>query len=192
MKRGLLIGIGVVLILVAVAGWTYGFVTIGGLGDEVSSRESDLQGSRDTAVALEATRDSLGISLGTAEALIIQGEERQATLESRLTEEVRAGMEAVSELLSLEAMTECQGLSSQPSIDYASNSAVSDDLQEWLGDVGGTIDTADWEIIWTNSPAAIHRLYGEYLYVFIVSFENTTLGTADSVFWVDRWCFLDR
>jgi hypothetical protein len=99
-------------------------------------------------------------------------------------------MEAVSELLSLQAITDCQDVPAA-TIRYTSNSAVSNDLKEWLGDIAGTIDHAEWDVIWTNSQAAIHRLFGEYLHVFVVTFHDD-LGNENRVFWVDRSCFVDR
>jgi hypothetical protein len=84
--------------------------------------------------------------------------------------------------------SDCQAQSIK--INYQSNSTVSGSLKEYLGDKDGTIKTATWDVIWGNSKTAIHKLTGEYLWVFIVYFINPELNNTNLVYDITAGCFI--
>jgi hypothetical protein len=75
------------------------------------------------------------------------------------------------------------------SVDFTNNATVSKALVDYLGDVGGSNLFAKWEIIWSNTRAAIHRISGKYLWVYIVTFEDS-FGMHDVIYDVGENCFL--
>lgn len=75
---------------------------------------------------------------------------------------------------------------------YTNNSSVSEQLKTWVGDTFESVSKAEWEVIWNNARTSIHRLTGDHMYVFIVDYEDTNLGLKDSVYYVNRSCFLDH
>lgn len=77
-------------------------------------------------------------------------------------------------------------------IDYSSNSSVSESLKTWLGDTQGKIDYTTWDIVWNNSKTTIHKLTGKYLFVYVVFFNDTKMGSTNGVFDVGNMCWLDK
>ncbi len=75
-------------------------------------------------------------------------------------------------------------------IDYTSNATVSASLEDWV-ETMESIDTAKWDTVWSNDLTAIHELSGEYLFEYIVYFDNPEMGTVNAVFDVSGMCFLD-
>lgn len=66
---------------------------------------------------------------------------------------------------------------------YKTNQEASDKLETWLGDVEGSVNEAEWDVIWTNSKAAIHNQYtSEFLHVFLVFFNEPDLNKEDAYF----------
>lgn len=56
--------------------------------------------------------------------------------------------------------------------DFSSNTSIADSLKKYYGDTIGAVKSNDWEVIWSNSKAAIHNIYGEYKETYIVSFAD--------------------
>lgn len=96
----------------------------------------------------------------------------------------------VDDLRSQLANSDC---ASQPSsIDYSSNTSVSNSLMTWVKNSKESIDTSDWDLVWANSKTTIYKLYGQYLHVFIVFFDEPNTNSANQVFDVNFMCWLDR
>jgi hypothetical protein len=84
----------------------------------------------------------------------------------------------------------CQNVN-LPLFDYTSNQAISDGLRIFLGSLQTPIKKGEWQAIWDNSNITIHNIIGNYKWVFIVTFNDPSLGLRPSIYWVDRGCFLD-
>jgi hypothetical protein len=95
----------------------------------------------------------------------------------------------VAQVSELEKITTCTDKPN--SIDYTGNSTVSNSLKTWLENSQGKINNADWEAVWTNSKASIHKLTGKFLFVYIVYFNEPSMGYKNAVYDVGRKCFLD-
>lgn len=76
------------------------------------------------------------------------------------------------------------------SIDFTNNSTVSASLKSWLEKTSEEISIADWEELWDGTETAIHRLSGEYYYVYLVYFDEPENYFYASVFDVYMQCFL--
>jgi hypothetical protein len=74
--------------------------------------------------------------------------------------------------------------------DFTSNSTISKDLLEWVGDRDGSNLKAQWEILYANSKAAIHRITGKYYWVFIVMFNDPARDVHNSIFDVGDGCYM--
>lgn len=80
--------------------------------------------------------------------------------------------------------------------DYSGNAAMSERLKEWLAATKESIDIAEWDVLWSTSKTAIHRLIGgNHLFVFVVyfdeSFPEIGLEINNSVFYITDGCWLD-
>ncbi len=128
----------------------------------------------------------LADTLATAEATI----EAKQSANSQLASSYAA---CTSDLDACEQITVCQDLLVQPVIDYTSNQTVSNSLKAWLEDTEGSMNSAKWDSVWSNSRASIHKLTGEFLWVFVVMFDEPDLSFSESVFWISGSgaCFLD-
>jgi hypothetical protein len=106
---------------------------------------------------------------------------------------------AKADLSRLEEINVCEEsgdiLSIEPN--YSSNSAVSKSLEDFIGELRGKVIDSDWEIIWSNSKSATHRITtidnddSRIMDVFIVYFDDKAFST-NSIYWVNRLCWLDR
>ncbi len=126
---------------------------------------------------LSATSDYTRYSTSVAKAVT-----QSADLSAQLTEKQ-------NELSDLQKSALCSSV--PQSINYASNATVSESIKAWLEDKVGKIDKVDWDAIWTNSKTTIHKLTGEFLFVYIVYF-NDDFGNKNSVYNITSSCWLDR
>lgn len=76
------------------------------------------------------------------------------------------------------------------SINYTNNATVSNSLKKWVEEKE-KINSVNYHSIWTNSNTAYHELTGQYLYVFIVYFDEPDMGYTNRVFSVGQGCFVD-
>jgi len=76
-------------------------------------------------------------------------------------------------------------------IDYTSDATVSNSLKSWI-ELDVSIETAEWDTVWNNDLTTIHQLTGEYLFEYIVFFDDPEMGTVNAVFDISGMCFLDR
>ena len=81
--------------------------------------------------------------------------------------------------------------SERPStIDFTSNSTVSADLKKFIDEP--SYKTATWEAVWGNAKVMTHTITGEYLYEFIVYFNEPSLGFTEAIFDIGNLCWLSK
>ncbi len=76
------------------------------------------------------------------------------------------------------------------SVNFTSNATVSASLKAWLNDTQETINTTEWEVVWDGTEIAIHRLEGEYYYVYVVYFDEPDNYFYHSIYDVYGHCFV--
>jgi hypothetical protein len=114
---------------------------------------------------------------------------REARLSSQLSDSRTENTEQRLVISNLEEALLC---GNDPlTIDYSSQSTVSNSLKTWLEETEGTIDRADWDVIWSNNRAALHYLCGEYLWPFVVFFDDSS-GFKNRVFVIQGTCWLNE
>lgn len=77
-------------------------------------------------------------------------------------------------------------------VDFSSNATVSKALVELVGDMDGSTLSASWDVVWGNARTAIHKIRGEYLWVFVVAFNDVEMGSKNSIFSLSGMCFVFR
>lgn len=117
------------------------------------------------------------------------GSERQAA-EAALAAANGQVDDLLARLARCEGQLDCERVTAE--IDYTSNATVSESLKRHVEETRGSVDTADWEVIWSDSKTAIHRLRGKYLYVFLVWFDEPELGIHAGTLDLNQVCFIDR
>ena len=135
-----------------------------------------------TVTNLNADNTALQSKLNIATSRLQSALNEKASLSDDLTK-------AKSELQTYKSVAMCSGRS--PSINYTSNSTVSTSLKAWLEDRKGSIDNAEWDVIWNNARPSYHKLSGEFLWPYIVYFDEEDFGYIAGVFDVSRQCWLD-
>lgn len=154
------------------------------LSDEINSLQS-------TNTALNSKNVEIEDQLSTVvpDAIRLQLEKDTAENDSKYTKATLTALE--NSYFDLRDKSMCN-INSKYSFNMVSNSTISESLKELISDTNGSVINSDWETIWTNTNSAIHRLTTkDYLFVFVVSFENSVLGKSDSIYWVDENCFID-
>jgi len=76
-------------------------------------------------------------------------------------------------------------------MNYTSNSTMSNSLKSYVEDEWGSVNNSEWEVVWNNSKTAYHKITGEFLFPFIVFFDDDDLGNTNAVFDFTGQCWLD-
>ena len=77
---------------------------------------------------------------------------------------------------------------------YTGNTSMHRELKEFVENFGETITTSSWNPIWNNVDVAMHKISvtGNVRFYFITFFNDSDFPELkNSVFWLDRDCFLD-
>lgn len=77
---------------------------------------------------------------------------------------------------------------------YTGNTSMHRELKGFVENMGETITTSNWNLIWNNVDVAMHKISvtGNVRYYFITFFNDSDFpGLKNSVFWLDQDCYLD-
>ncbi len=76
---------------------------------------------------------------------------------------------------------------------YNGNKAMHRDLENFVENMGDEITNSDWDTIWSNVDVAMHKITvkDNIRYYFITYYDDLEYDIKDSVFWVDKGCYLD-
>jgi hypothetical protein len=77
---------------------------------------------------------------------------------------------------------------------YSGNTALHRELKKFVESLGETITTSSWNPIWNNVDVAMHKITvkGNIRFYFITFFnDNEFPELKNSIFWLDKECFLD-
>ena len=76
---------------------------------------------------------------------------------------------------------------------YNGNKAMHRDLENFVENMGDEITNSDWDTIWGNVDVAMHKITvkDNIRYYFITYYDDLEYDIKDSVFWVDKGCYLD-
>jgi uncharacterized protein YxeA len=194
MKKILIIVIIVVLIVTTVAGIVFTVIYQSSSSSkslelvtvqfENASTQAALKSTADAAATAQLAASSAQFAGATAQfAAYATHSAKVLSLSSTMDAQVR-------QISDLRSSNDC--VSKPISIDYSNSSSISNSLKTWLEDTQGSIDNVKWENVWNNSKTKIYKFTGQYLYVFSVYFDDTSLGNKNSVFDVGNSCWLDR
>ena len=96
---------------------------------------------------------------------------------------------AQTQLRNLKKVAECDNLYK---VNYNTNTTVSNSLKEIVGDRKGSVVSARWDTIWSNSKTALHYVATkDFLSVYLVYFDEPKLGYKNSTFFLDEYCWID-
>lgn len=199
-KVSLVIPIVIIIGGIGFLGWKYynEYNTNQQLNSEISQLGQKYDNQNEVNVQLKNERSKLEEDIHKSEdqntELQNQNTELQENIEklrdskSDLLSQMR---EIRTELQSLKELTTCQDL---PLLDisYTSNPTASVKLKDWVGDYAGSTVRASWEVVWTNSKVAMHKISTvKYLYIFLVYFDEPDMGRVKSVFYLSGRCWLE-
>ncbi len=157
--------------------------------DENSALQDENSALQDENSALQEGVASANSAISTA---TVELDVSHGTIDRQLEElsEIRSELSSTeSRVEELEGIGLCDRRPT--TIDYSSNSSASQSIKSWVENTQGSIDKAEWEVVWNNSKVSIHRVWGEFLWVYIVYFDDEDLGNVNSVFDFTEHCFLD-
>lgn len=142
--------------------------------DDIGSLKLILEGSTETNTSLQQEVAELTERYETLNGQIYDLRSKNRALERKANTAENALM--------------CTG--ARPNINYSSNSTVSSSIKTWLENNEGSMTDTEWEVVWNNSKTTIHRLTGEYLWVYIAYFPEDGLDFTTAVFDINRQCWL--
>jgi hypothetical protein len=176
MNRGKLIGIGLsVITLIAIGGLSFSLIR---MNSELVKTHGDLSLQQQTAT--------------TQQQILIAAAETQGRQFGLATEATRSDLSNQilvlnAKLNNIQSVAVCSFAPTK--IDFTNNLTVSKDLVSFVGYSDGPNLKATWEVIWGNSQTSIHKIYGKYLWVYIVTFRDNRFF-HDSVYDVQNNCYL--
>jgi hypothetical protein len=165
--------------------------TVSALREAQLTTEAQLAKEKKGNVIASTAQAELSKRLTKANMDKIMASTTQEALSRRVTDLSSQLRDQINLVSTLEAKNMCDN--NAPSfINYYDNSTVSKSLKDWLNKTEENIYSATWDTTWSNSKTAIHKLTGEYLYVFIVYFDEPKLDHEHSTFDFQSRCWLDR
>ena len=75
-------------------------------------------------------------------------------------------------------------------IDFSSQASVSQSLIKIVEEKYGTVDDAEWDILFNNTKTSIHTLTEEFTHKFFVYFDEPDFSYNEGVFVVSQACWL--
>ena len=165
---------------------------VGDLENEIENLQVTATALSDSVASAQDAITDIQNTLAAKENKLADSEATQEALRTQIGNLSKSVVDSEKEVAELEEIAICQDVIVPPEIDYTSNQTVSTSLKTWLEDIKGQIDTAKWDLIWGNSRASIHKLTGEFLWVFLVKFDEPAIEHTSGVFWIDGGCYLDH
>lgn len=169
-------------------------VELASVNEDLASRDMEIGLMRETSSDNQKTIDELSGKLEEAESakveLSSQIEEQNSNitkLKADLSESESLYTTSQNNLKTLQNSIMCEEVPSE--IDFTSNYTVSAALKDWIDEPN--YSNATWETVWNNSKTTIHKITGEYLYEFVVYFDDTT-GFTDRVFDIGGMCWVSK
>jgi hypothetical protein len=175
---------------------------LGGLGisvNRISSLDMKLASANSTIPFLSTinadNQSSLLIATQTIQLLGKVNNQLQSTLDEKSTQMVNNAATQVAMILEISSLKDKAICTNSPShIDFTSNATVSRDLILYLEDIDGSNLIGSWEIVWSNTKTAIHKIRGRYLWEFVVFFKSDTnpdMNTMNAIFSIQDKCYFD-
>ncbi len=191
LKQQIIMGV-LVTVLIA-SGWVTWFIYRNSALDERANFESAMatQGVKlaedevaisnisGTRTAQEQQLLAAQVVKSTLEALTAQQKAENSTLTDGL---------AFAKTQQVNYCKEADGLS----WDYTNNETILKDLKAFSENLGGNVSKATYTLPWNIPYLAVYTVNSKYVLWFIVYFEQKDLGFANTIYWVDANCYLDK
>jgi hypothetical protein len=174
MKRFFQIGISII-----------GIIAIGALSGLLINTNSELGQTRNSlssaSTSAAGTQSDLWATVGnlSAESTKLQGTKLAVDNEN---------IKILQRNIILNTIVSCPWSNKKP--DFKSNATISKDLLEWVGDRDDAKLNAKWELLYANSRSAIHKITGNFYWVFIVNFNDPAKDVHNSIFDVGNGCYM--
>jgi hypothetical protein len=87
----------------------------------------------------------------------------------------------------------CEGVITW-NVDYTNDSTVHESLIKWVeeNESEGKILNSDYDTIWSNTKASMHRVSSkEYKFLYVVYYNEPEMDFEQGIFSVDRECWID-
>jgi len=117
----------------------------------------------------------------------------QSTLEALATQQVSTNKIAADDLALVKSqqVKYCE-VGDGLTWDYTNNEIILAQLKTFAENLGGKPTKATYTLPWTIPYLAVYTINTKYVLWFIVYFEQKDLGFANTIYWVDSNCYLDK
>ena len=94
------------------------------------------------------------------------------------------------DLAAKDRLLQCDGLGFfEP--DYSGNRAMSTALITWVENYWSPVTENEWDVLWTNSATALHKIRGDFNHYFLVFYDESGQDFYNGVYAVGAQCWID-
>jgi hypothetical protein len=117
----------------------------------------------------------------------------QSTLEALATQQVSTIKTAADDLaLAKSQQVKYCDVGDGLTWDYTNNETILTQLKVFSENLGGKITKATYTLPWSIPYIAVYTVNTKYVFWFIVYFEQKDLELTNTIYWVEKSCYLDK
>jgi hypothetical protein len=185
--------LGVILVLLILSGWIFVFIQGGNAQiakynyeAAIATQSFQLANNRVEITNLGGTLTAQNQKASTN--LVIQ-----STLEALATQQVSTIKTAADDLaVAKSQQVKYCDVGDGLTWDYTNNETILTQLKVFSENLGGKITKATYTLPWSIPYIAVYTVNTKYVFWFIVYFEQKDLELTNTIYWVEKSCYLDK
>jgi|WetSurMetagenome_2_1015567.scaffolds.fasta_scaffold24000_1 hypothetical protein len=185
--------LGIVIIFLILSGWILVLIQSGNAQVAKYNYEAAIatQGFQLANDRVEIT--NLGGTLTAQDQKTTKDLVLQSTLEALATQQVSTINTAADDLvLAKSQQVKYCDVGDGLTWDYTNNETILAQLKIFSENLGGKITKATYTLPWSIPYIAVYTVNTKYVFWFIVYFDQKDLGLSNTIYWVEKNCFLDK
>jgi hypothetical protein len=185
--------LGVVMIILILSGWIFVFIQGGNAQIAKYNYEAAIATQSFQLANNRVEITNLGRTLTAQDQKASTNLVIQSTLEALATQQVLTNKNASDDLaLAKSQQVRYCDVGDGLTWDYTNNETILSQLKIFSENLGGKITKATYTLPWSIPYIAVYTVNTKYVFWFIVYFEQKDLGLTNTIYWVEKSCFLDK
>ncbi len=185
--------LGALMIILILSGWIIVFIQGGNAQIAKYNYEAAIATQSFQLANNRVEITNLGGTLTTQDQKASTNLAKQSTLEALATQQVSTMKTAADDLALAKSqqVRQCD-VGDGLTWDYTNNETILAQLKIFSENLGGKITKATYTLPWNTPYIAVYTVNTKYVFWFIVYFEQKDLGLTNTIYWVEKSCFLDK
>jgi hypothetical protein len=183
----------VIILLLILSGWIIVFIQGGNAQIAKYNYEAAIATQGFQLANNRVELSNLGGTLTTQDQKATKNLVIQSTLEAMATQQVSTIKTAADDLaLAKSQQVKYCDVGDGLTWDYTNNETIFAQLKIFSENLGGKITKATYTLPWSIPYIAVYTVNTKYVFWFLAYFEQKDLGLTNTIYWVEKDCFLDK